>query len=115
LHALDLFRIAAEDDARRMAAGKMEQFPHLTARDHPSLIYNQNLSMKRAMRPLILQQPLDCERIAEADVLQFFNRAHRRSNGENLAIRFPERPMQFSQHRRLSRSSSPADVYGSVR
>ena len=111
---MDLFCVPAEDDASRSLLRQPEQFPHLPAGQHAGLINNDDLVAERRMQPLILKQPFYGHGACEPDVLQLFNRAHRRCDRQESVATLPECSSQFSQGRGLAGSCRALNVHDPV-
>jgi hypothetical protein len=81
--ALNLARVAREDDTRIALVGQPEQLHHLTSRDHhpsfedhPSFVQDNDTLAERRLPLLILEHSFDGDSFAKADRLGFPDRVH---------------------------------------
>ena len=111
---MDLFRVAAENNSSRMLLGEPKQLPHLTPGDHAGFVENQDLRAERRLGPLVLQEPLDSDRVREAHLLQLLDGAHCRGNGEYFMPGLNESTPELLKCRRFAGSRGAAYVHSPV-
>jgi hypothetical protein len=93
-----------------VALGQVEDALHLTARDHSSFIHDEHVPAQSLVRCFIFHEPGDGHGIAEADLVQFFNRAPRWSHRQHLMPCMIQPTMNLSESCRLPGTSSATQI-----